>query len=376
MKCWPNCGSKLGLRSHNPSWTLQKLQQLIQVRTAWKVEFPFRFTLSWEMGTKLSQWNRFSWFRFSKIHNVPGEWLSSIAAHIGWVPVNSVSTTKASSSTLCSTSASTNPSQRTFLLNGLVPHVLDDVHVSTLREHLFLHMHLHERTPDHRRRHRRRQGLPIAQFCFAIALCAANFKPTVTWKRYCTAIVVGDQSSAVKRFNFVKKVQVLHGFRDKSLRERNSSPLSKIWARTWTWTHQNDLITVKNNLDPLISVFGHFWLLHHGIEEVERHLLWKFDKQIQRKSWSNVPPKLLACVRFLYKVVHKIGRLQKFNRSREIELNFFIAWTIFMKLGTLNHHVHGYKTFASDFLIFALGLSYGLSKSKNGVKSSLNFEKS
>ena len=46
----------------------------------------------------------------------------------------------------------------------------------------------------------------------------------------------------------------------------------------------------------------------------------KIRKQIQRKSWSNVPPKLLACIRFLYKVVHKIGRLRKFNRAREIEL--------------------------------------------------------
>ena len=29
--------------------------------------------------------------------------------------------------------------------------------------------------------------------------------------------------------------------------------------------------------------------------------------------------KLLACIGCLYKVVHKIGRLQKFNRAREIE---------------------------------------------------------
>ena len=32
-----------------------------------------------------------------------------------------------------------------------------------------------------------------------------------------------------------------------------------------------------------------------------------------------MPPKLLARIRFLYKVVHKIGRLRKFNRAREIE---------------------------------------------------------
>ena len=78
----------------------------------------------------------------------------------------------------------------------------------------------------------------------------------------------------------------------------------------------------------------------------------KIAQKNQRKSWSNVPPKLLACLRFLYKVVHKNGRLRKFNRSREIEFNFFTAWTIFTKLGTLLYHVLGDKTFASNFLIF------------------------
>ena len=48
---------------------------------------------------------------------------------------------------------------------------------------------------------------------------------------------------------------------------------------------------------------------------------------------------------------------------RLIEFNFLTAWTIAMKLGTLGHHVPGYKV-ASNFLIFAQGLSYGLSKSK------------
>ena len=118
------------------------------------------------MGTKLSQWNRFSWFRFSKIHNVPGEWLSNIAAHVGRVAVNSVFETKASSSTMCSTSASTNPSPNEPSCSiGLVPYVLDAVYVSKLHKHLFLHVHLQERKPDHRHRHPRRQGLPIARFC-------------------------------------------------------------------------------------------------------------------------------------------------------------------------------------------------------------------
>ena len=78
-----------------------------------------------------------------------------------------------------------------------------------------------------------------------------------------------------------------------------------------------------------------FDFLHHGIEEVERYLLWKFYKKIRKKSWSNVPPKLLTCIGFLYKVVHKIIRLRKFNRSREIEFNFLTAWTMSMKFGTL-----------------------------------------
>ena len=65
-----------------------------------KVEFSLRFPISWEMGIKF-KWNRFSWFRFFSIYNVPGEWLSIIVAHGGCVPMNSVSVTIASSSTLC-----------------------------------------------------------------------------------------------------------------------------------------------------------------------------------------------------------------------------------------------------------------------------------
>ena len=71
--------------------------------------------------------------------------------------------------------------------------------------------------------------------------------------------------------------------------------------------------------DPLdLSFWSFLTFFHHGIEEVERHLLWKFYKNNRRKSWSNVRPKLVACIGFLYKVVHKIGRLRKFNRSRVI----------------------------------------------------------
>ena len=98
-----------------------------------------------------------------------------------------------------------------------------------------------------------------------------------------------------------------------------------------------------------LSFWSFLTFLHHGIEKIERHLLWKFYKKIRRKSWSNVPPKLLACIGFLYEVVHKIGRLRKFNRSREIEFNFLTASTISMKFGTLAQHALGYKTWPQIF---------------------------
>ena len=71
----------------------------------------------------------------------------------------------------------------------------------------------------------------------------------------------------------------------------------------------------KLRQDPLDLSFGRFWLfLHHGIEEVQRHFLWKFKKE--KENLPNVPPRLLA-FRLL-----KNGRLRKFNRAREIEFNF------------------------------------------------------
>ena len=81
-------------------------------------------------------------------------------------------------------------------------------------------------------------------------------------------------------------------------------------------------------------------------------------------------------LRFLYKVVHKNGRLRKFNRSREIEFNFLTAWTIFMKLGTLVHHVPGYKILPQIFIFLSRDLVMVFQSRKNGVKSSLNFERS
>ena len=89
-----------------------------------------------------------------------------------------------------------------------------------------------------------------------------------------------------------------------------------------------------------------------------------------------MPPKLVACIGFLYKVVHKIGRLRKFNRSRGIEFNFLTAWTISMKFGTLVQHALGYKTLPQIFSFLSRDLVMVFQSRKKGVKLSLNFERS
>ena len=81
-----------------------------------------------------------------------------------------------------------------------------------------------------------------------------------------------------------------------------------------------------------------------------------------------MPPKLLACIGFLYKVVHKIGRLRKFNRSREIEFNFLTAWTISMKFGTPVQHAPGYKGLPQIFYFLPRDLVMVFSKSKKRGK--------
>ena len=103
-----------------------------------------------------------------------------------------------------------------------------------------------------------------------------------------------------------------------------------------------------------LSFWSFLTFLHHGIEKVERHRLWQFYKKIQRKSWSNVPPKLLACVRFLHKVVHKIGCLRKYNRAREIEFNFLPFWLSLWNLAHLFIVLTAAK-FCLRFFNFCLG---------------------
>ena len=100
-----------------------------------------------------------------------------------------------------------------------------------------------------------------------------------------------------------------------------------------------------------------FWsfltFLHHGIEKVERHLLWKFHKKLKEKL-VKCATKVARLHRVSIQSCTQNGRLRKIIRTQEIEFNFFISWTIFMKLGTLVHHVHGYKI-CLRFFNFCLG---------------------
>ena len=127
-------------------------------------------------------------------------------------------------------------------------------------------------------------------------------------------------------------------------------------------------LTYDLRQDPLnLSFWSFLTFVHHGIEDVERHLLWSFYKQIQRKSWSNVPPKLLACIRFLCKVVHKTAVSESSIAFARLNLTFLplgLSWWNFAHLFIM----FVATKVASDFLIFVWGLSYGLPKSKKRGK--------
>ena len=85
------------------------------------------------------------------------------------------------------------------------------------------------------------------------------------------------------------------------------------------------------------------------VQKKKRGILCENCIKNSKEKFVKLPPKLLACIGFLYKVVQKIGLLRKFNRSREIELNFLTAWTVSMKFGTLVQHAPDYKTWPQIF---------------------------
>ena len=83
---------------------------------------------------------------------------------------------------------------------------------------------------------------------------------------------------------------------------------------------------------------------------------WYNRSRESEKRLKKFKGKLVKCAtevarlhEVLYKVVHKNGHLRKFNCACWIEFNFFTAWTIFMKLGTLVYFAHGCKLLPQIF---------------------------
>ena len=128
-----------------------------------------------------------------------------------------------------------------------------------------------------------------------------------------------------------------------------STRMTKI-VSMWSCRTPPTLVAVRRSSNPVrqdppdLSCSSFLTFLHHGIADKERHLLWKFHKQIQRKSWSNAQPKFLARLHKVSKESCTQNRTSPNVQWRSGDwINFFTVWTIYMKLGTLVHHVHGYK---------------------------------
>ena len=99
-----------------------------------------------------------------------------------------------------------------------------------------------------------------------------------------------------------------------------------------------------------LSFWSFLTFLHHGIEEVvERHILWKFPRKNQRKSWSKCATEVARLHKVSIQSCTQNRPSPKVQSCSGIEFNFFIAWTIFMKLGTRVHHVCGYKRLPQIF---------------------------
>ena len=99
--------------------------------------------------------------------------------------------------------------------------------------------------------------------------------------------------------------------------------------------------------------------------------------------WENSKETLVKCATKVARF-HKVSiQSCKQNRpSPKVQsrsgnwIQLFIASTIFMKLGTLVHDVPGYKILPRSFKFLPRNLVMVFQSRKNGVKSSLNFERS
>ena len=123
-----------------------------------------------------------------------------------------------------------------------------------------------------------------------------------------------------------------------------------------------------------------FWsvltFLHYGIEEAERHLLWRPHKKFREKVGQIYHRSCLSVLGFIQKCAQNRPSPKVQSRSRDWIEHFLPLEVSPRNLAHLFIMVTATKSCLRFFLIFAWGLSYGLSKSKNGVKLSLNFERS
>ena len=82
---------------------------------------------------------------------------------------------------------------------------------------------------------------------------------------------------------------------------------------------------------------------------LNRIFWWKPCEKIQRRSWYKMPSKLLGCIGFLYKVVHKTGRFSVFISTFSFPFNFPTGNALVLEFGTLPLSGLFSNTFVSDF---------------------------
>ena len=129
--------------------------------------------------------------------------------------------------------------------------------------------------------------------------------------------------------------------------------------------------------DPLdLSFWSFLTFLHHGIEEGERHHLWKFHKKFKGKVGQMCHQSCSLALGFYTKLFTKSAVSESSIALGRLNLTF-------LSLGlSLWNLAHLFIMFMATkrclrFFNFCLGTQLWLFQSrKNGVKSSVNFERS
>ena len=97
---------------------------------------------------------------------------------------------------------------------------------------------------------------------------------------------------------------------------------AQVLVSSWMQDHPLDL-----------SFWSFLTFLHHGIEKVERHLLWNFIKKFERKVGQMCHRSCLLTRSFYTKLYTKSAVSESSIALGRLNLTFFTAWTNFMKLG-------------------------------------------